>query len=121
MAPEQARGERVDHRADLYGLAAVLYRALTGRPPLEAPNVPALMLQAAYGRPFRPREIAPDVPPDIEAFLGIALHPEPAKRFQDAASFAEHFRLACLGQLPRAQRKQGRDAPWGHSRELALF
>src|SRR5262245_1827578 len=65
MAPEQARGEEVDHRADLYALAAIAYRALTGQPPFTAKDVPATLHEVVYRMPAQPSTIL-DLPADID-------------------------------------------------------
>ncbi|HEX3761756.1 MAG TPA: serine/threonine-protein kinase, partial [Kofleriaceae bacterium] len=59
MAPEQARGEAVDHRADLYALGAVIYRCLTGRVPFVARDTPALLYAVVHVMPVRPSALAP--------------------------------------------------------------
>ena len=76
MSPEQARGRLdVDHRSDLWSLGIVVYRALTGRRPFEADNMPALML-AMMTRPIpRATEINPDLPGPIDAFFAREVTP----------------------------------------------
>src|SRR4029078_577887 len=72
MAPEQARGETVDHRADLYAFGAVLYRAITGRAPFAARDTPSLLYAVNHEMPLRPSALGP-VSPAIEQFLALAL------------------------------------------------
>ena len=58
MAPEQARGEAVDHRADVYALGAILYRCLTGRLPFAGRDTPSILYSVAHVMPTRPTAIA---------------------------------------------------------------
>ncbi len=92
MAPEQARGEAVDHRADLFALGAVLYRLCTGRPPLEADNALALLRRICEEEPKPVREVNPAVPVWLAELIGRLLAKDPAGRPQSAAEVAELFR-----------------------------
>ncbi len=64
MAPEQARGERVDHRADIYAVGAILYCALTGQRPFDSGDPTATLTAVLYPRPAssRPRSLEPSIP-----------------------------------------------------------
>ncbi len=99
MAPEQARGETVDHRADLYAFGAVLYRAITGRAPFAARDTPALLYAVNHEMPIRPSALA-TVPPAIEQFLAIALAKSRDARFQSARELVSAFQAAKAGALP---------------------
>jgi len=99
MAPEQARGEAVDHRADLYAFGAVLYRAITGRAPFAARDTPSLLYAVTHEMPLRPSALA-DVPPALEQFLLVALAKSRDARFQSATELVTAFRAARLGTLP---------------------
>jgi serine/threonine-protein kinase len=115
MAPEQARGESVDHRVDLYALAAVVYRCLTGRAPFVARDTPTLLYAVVHRSPLRPGAIAP-VPADIEAFLAIAMAKSRDARFQSASEFAQAYADAERKQLSdvlrRRARAMARAQPW---------
>jgi serine/threonine-protein kinase len=110
MAPEQARGAAVDHRADVYGLGAVLYRCATGRIPFSRPDTPSLLFAVVQEMPVRPSHIA-QVSPAIEAVLHIALAKEPDQRFATAAELAAAFSAAARGQLPAELWKRSRALP----------
>jgi serine/threonine-protein kinase len=80
MAPEQARGERVDYRADLYALAAIAYRCLTGRPVCAAGDLHAVLYEVVHRAPIQPSKLA-NLDPDVDAVLAIGLAKDPADRF----------------------------------------
>jgi serine/threonine-protein kinase len=98
MAPEQARGRPVDHRADLYALAAIAYRCVTGRPPFSGKDVPAVLFNVVYEMPPRPSELAP-LPAEIDAVLAVGLAKQPSDRFATAAELGEALVFACEGRL----------------------
>lgn len=80
MAPEQARGERVDRRADIYAVGALTYRLVTGTPAY--PQVGESLLSAVRASQFvRPRKINPDLPPAIEDIILRAMAPDPRDRY----------------------------------------
>jgi eukaryotic-like serine/threonine-protein kinase len=115
MAPEQARGEQVDHRADLYALGAVIYRCLTGRVPFVARDTPALLYAVVHIMPLRPSAFAP-VSPALEAFLQIALAKPRDARFASGAELAAGFldaeRGALAEPLLRRARKLAQQLAW---------
>jgi tRNA A-37 threonylcarbamoyl transferase component Bud32 len=81
MPPEQARGERVDARADVYAVGALLYRALTGRAPFERDDPSATLLAVLTTEPPRPRMLEPSLPEHLEAVIQRAMAREPEQRF----------------------------------------
>ena len=86
LAPEQARGDAVDFRADMYSLGVTLYEALAGQPPFTGGNAAALLRQHLSEEPMKPRTIAPHLRPAVEALVMKLLAKDPAARF---ASYAE--------------------------------
>jgi len=88
MAPEQIRGGRVDEATDIYALGAVLYHAVTGRPPFSGDNAIAVGLAHCTEPVPPPRELRPDLPEPWQALILRALEKDPEGRFDSAASMA---------------------------------
>jgi eukaryotic-like serine/threonine-protein kinase len=89
MSPEQAAGEAVDGRSDIYALGVVGYLAVSGRLPFEAPTVPALLLRQATETPSSVASAAPGLPPALAATIDRCLSREPEDRFADGEALAE--------------------------------
>jgi serine/threonine protein kinase/DNA-binding beta-propeller fold protein YncE len=89
MAPEQIEGRRVDGRADLYSLGAMLYHLVTRRPPFEGDDPLSIAFRHVQEAPQPPREVNGRVPADWEALILKALAKDPAERFQTAAAMEE--------------------------------
>jgi len=104
MAPEQARGEsdRLDFRTDIYGLGAVLYELLTGRPPHTGQSRSEVLEHARKGVIQPPRALNPNIPKRLEAVCLKALAPAPEQRYASADTFRE----ALLDALPNRTRRR---------------
>jgi serine/threonine protein kinase len=89
MSPEQARGEPLDHRSDLFSLGSVLYTMCTGQPPFRAPRTLGVMKRVCDDTPQPIREINPAIPDALAAIVNLLLVKDPAGRFQSAAAVAE--------------------------------
>ena len=89
MAPEQARGEAIDHRADLFSLGSVLYAICTGRPPFRAETPVAVLRRVSDDVPRPIRELNPEVPDWLEAIIERLHAKDPADRFGSAAEVAD--------------------------------
>ena len=85
MSPEQAGGEAVDARGDLYSLGAVLFFAVAGRPPFDAPAVGKLLAAHLTEAPPRLTDLRPDLPADLADVVARCLAKDPAGRFATAA------------------------------------
>ena len=94
MAPEQCRGQQIDVRADLYALGAVLYRALTGRPPFMGDSIVAVVLQHVQQAPLPPRTFNPDIPLSLERLILALLAKNPAERPSSALAVREALLLS---------------------------
>ena len=88
LSPEQARGERVDSRSDLYSTGCLLYELLTGRPPFTGDSPVAIAYQHVRENPVPPSRVDPDVPPWADAIVLKAMAKSPADRYQTAARHA---------------------------------
>ncbi|MEM6789490.1 MAG: protein kinase [Myxococcota bacterium] len=92
MSPEQARGlPDVDHRSDLWSLAVIVYQALVGRLPFAATTTTDVIVQVCTVRPPLVRDLAPDLPPELDDFFARALAKEPGSRFATAREMALAF------------------------------
>jgi serine/threonine protein kinase len=87
MAPEQARGDKVDHRADIYAVGGILYRALTGRKPFDGDDPSVTIAQVLTEDPARPRAREPSIPQALELVIQKAMSKNPADRHQSMAEF----------------------------------
>ena len=102
MSPEQARGELVDERADVYALGAVLYEVLAGSPP-HADETPQAVLDRVLAGPPRPlAALVAGVPRELATIVGKAMARSPADRYVNAAALAEDLRRYTTGKLVSA-------------------
>jgi serine/threonine-protein kinase len=116
MAPEQARGEDVDHRADVYSLAAILYRSVTGHPAFTGKDVPTTLYDVVYRIPTQPSMLAA-LPADVDRVLALGLAKDSRDRFATALELATWFSAAITEELTAEQRRRANDLmtkhPWG--------
>ena len=84
ISPEQARGERVTARSDIYSSGVVLYEMLTSRLPFEGDSAVAVALQHLSSIPLSPREINPDIPETLELICMKAMSADASRRYQSA-------------------------------------
>ncbi len=98
IAPEAWRGKPVDHRADIYSLGAIVFRALAGQAPFETKDLRALLaLVTTSDRPSL-HALRPDLPPEIDDWVNMALAIEPEKRFLKAKGLWAALEY-CLGPV----------------------
>jgi Serine/threonine protein kinase len=100
FSPEQARGETVDARTDLYSTGIVLFELLTGRPPFQGDRPAAVAYQHISEPVVRPSSINPRVSPALDAVVLHALAKDKFERFQSAAEFRTDLEAAAAGELP---------------------
>jgi beta-lactam-binding protein with PASTA domain len=94
LSPEQAQGDPVSPRSDLYSIGVMLYELVTGRVPFDAESPVTIALKHVSEHPVRPSEVNPAVPPALEAVVMRAIEKDPARRFADADEFAAALEAA---------------------------
>ncbi len=89
IAPEQARGDVTDERADIYSVGVMLYEMLTGRLPFEADNAVSVAIMQLQANPTLPRDINPDIPEGLQEITMKAMQKAPSQRYQSAAEMLQ--------------------------------
>ena len=89
IAPEQARGDYITDKADIYSVGVMLYEMLTGRLPFEADNAVSVALMQLQAKPVMPRELNPTIPIGLEQITMKAMEKSPMDRFQSAGEMLD--------------------------------
>ena len=100
FSPEQATGEKIDERTDLYSAGVVLYEMLTGGAPFLGETAVAVAYQHVREAPEPPRLVEPTVSAAMDAVVLRALEKKPADRFASAAAFRAAVKAALKGEMP---------------------
>jgi eukaryotic-like serine/threonine-protein kinase len=103
LSPEQARGETVDARSDLYSAGCVLYELLLGRPPFIGDSPVSVAYQHVREAPTPPSQLDPEITPEIDAVVLKALAKDPADRYQSATEMKADITRLLSGQQTSAQ------------------
>lgn len=116
MSPQQAAGEEVDARADLYSIGVILYRVMTGRRAFLGTSIPALLRAVHSDMPPKPSDVA-DLSHAMDCVLAVAMAKKPDDRFATAEELATAVREAAKGKLSAATQERGEALmeryPWG--------
>lgn len=119
MAPEQARGEPIDHRADLFSLGGVLYAMSTGRPPFRGSSTMGILRRVSDEDPPPIRDLNPDVPGWMAAIVERLHAKDPADRFATAAEVADLLGQHLIG-LQRPTQPPGPARRWKTRKPLPV-
>ena len=124
MAPEQASGGAIEHATDLYALAAIAYRALTGHQVFATGDLAEALYSVVHLSPRRPSDLATHLPHEVDLVLAIGLAKRQSDRFATAGELADALEAALAGQLPSKTRHRGfalvRGGAWAESRRAKL-
>lgn len=116
MAPEQVNNERIDHRTDVFSLAVVAYRTITGSPAFTGGDHALVLLDVVSRQPAKPSDLAL-MALDVDLALALGLAKAPAERIETAAAFYDALESASRGALSPALRQRGSQLvaamPWG--------
>jgi beta-lactam-binding protein with PASTA domain len=104
LSPEQARGETVDARSDLYSTGCLLYELLAGRPPFVGDSPVSVAYQHVREAPVPPSQLDPELTPEIDAVVLKALAKDPDDRYQSAAEMKADIARLLSGEQTTAQR-----------------
>ena len=81
----------MDGRTDVYALGAIIYRTVTGRPPVSGKDVPAILYGVVHKAPIPPSRLVADLPTDVDSVLAVAMAKAPGDRFATAEELATAF------------------------------
>ena len=102
LSPEQARGETVDARSDIYSAGCLLYELLVGRPPFVGDSPVSVAYQHVREQPVPPSQLDPEITPDIDAITLKALAKDADDRYQSAREFKNDITRVLAGQQATA-------------------
>jgi hypothetical protein len=102
MSPEQAAGQTLDGRSDVFSLGCVLYLMLTGRRPFDGDSVPLILSRVARVDPEAPSRVTAGLPAELDAIAARAMAKDPAARYETAGALADDLEAVLAGRAPRA-------------------
>ena len=98
LSPEQATGDSADARSDIYSVGCLMYELLVGRPPFIGDTPVSIAFQHVSAPLPAPSDINPDMDPNLETIIKVALHKNPDDRYQDAGAMLADLRRAVRGE-----------------------